>query len=172
MKSAIATLAARYSTHRMLDEYRMAFYEPAAALGAVLGEQQGRAARELSRWKRTLPERWKTLRVISADVPDRGVIHVGEPVPVRLVLDCGAMNPDELLAQVYYGPLTAHGEFVQARVANLSLSHVEGARATFEGTYTTPDSGQHGFALRVLPHHPHVPDPVDLQLVVWVQGEQ
>jgi starch phosphorylase len=172
MKSAIATLAARYSTHRMLDEYRMAFYEPAAALGAVLAEQQGRAARDLYLWKRTLPERWKTIQIIGVEIPDRGVIHVGEPVPVRLVLDCGAMNPDELLAQVYYGPLTAHGEFVQAHVANLSLSHVEGSRATFEGTYTTPDSGQHGVALRVLPRHPHVPDPVDLRLVVWVHGEQ
>lgn len=172
MKSAIVSLAGRYSTDRMLDEYRVAFYEPAASLGATLGEQQGRAARDLSRWKRTLPERWKTLQIISVDIPDRGFIHVGEPVPVRLVLDCGAMNPDELLAQVYYGPLTAHGEFLEARVANLALSHVEGGRATFEGTYTTSDSGQHGVALRVLPRHQHVPDPVDLQLVVWVQGEQ
>ncbi len=92
---------------------------------------------------------------------------------MRLVLDCGAMKPDELLAQVYYGPLTAHGEFLaDARVANLSPSHVEASRVTFEGTYTTPDSGQHGVALRVLPRHPHVPEPVDLRLVVWVQGEQ
>jgi starch phosphorylase len=152
----------------MLEEYRVVFYEPAAALGVELAERQGQAARELYKWKRTLPERWKTLNIENVDIPDRGYIHVGEPIPVRLVLDCGLMHPDELLVQVYYGPLTAHGDFVQTRVTNLMLTSIIGTRAVFEGTYTTPDSGQHGVALRVLPHHPHVPDPVDIGLIVWV----
>ena len=172
MKSAITSLAARFSSHRMLEEYRVVFYEPAAALGAVLAERQGQAARELYKWKRTLPERWKTLNIENVDIPDRGYIHVGEPIPVRLVLDCGLMHPDELLVQVYYGPLTAHGDFVQTRVTNLMLTSIMGTRAVFEGTYTTPDSGQHGVALRVLPRHPHVPDPVDIGLIVWVQGDE
>ncbi|MCX8051434.1 MAG: alpha-glucan family phosphorylase [Chlorobi bacterium] len=171
MKTAIATLAAQYTSHRMLDEYRLAFYDPAAELGTELSKEQGRAAQELYKWKSELPSRWKALRLVALDIPDTDFCHVGEPIPVRLVLDCGSMKPDELLVQVYYGPISSHGKFLRAYTTNLPCVQMDGKVATFEGTYTVSESGQHGVAIRVLPRHKHVPNPVDLRLVFWVQHD-
>lgn len=169
MKMAIATLAAQYSTHRMLNDYHTMFYQPAAALVATMMESNASAARELFRWKSELPKRWQTLRVLSLDIPQQSHCRAGEPIPVRLVLDCGAMQPEELVVQVYYGPVTSHGEFLRASTANLLCVGKEGTIATFEGSYTVTESGQHGIALRVLPFHQHVPNLVDLGFVLWIQ---
>ncbi|MCX7930230.1 MAG: alpha-glucan family phosphorylase [Chlorobi bacterium] len=172
MKMAIATLAAQYNTHRMLDEYRLAFYEPSAQLGTHLGKESGREARELYQWKQTIAQRWKTLRVVSLVIPDRQFSYVGERIPVRLVLDCGAMSPDELSAQVYHGPVNSHGEFLSSHTTNLSCVYAEGATAVFEGTYTTYESGQHGVTVRLLPRHRSVPNSIDLGLVYWFTGNE
>jgi starch phosphorylase len=93
---------------------------------------------------------------------------------VRLVLDCGQMQHDELLVQVYFGPVNSRGEFIRAQTANLPCIKLDGSRATFEGSYSTSESGQHGMALRVLPYHRHVPNPIDVGLVLWIDhnGQQ
>jgi len=171
MKMAIATLAAQFTTHRMLNEYRLGFYEPAGALGRVLTRDRARAAQQLWQWKSSLEARWKTLKPCALDVPEQTFTRVGEPIYVRLVLDCGAMRPDELLVQVYFGPVNSRGEFLSAQTANLSCVRIEGSIATFEGTYSTAESGHHGVALRVLPYHPHVPNTVDVGLALWIDSQ-
>ncbi len=171
MKTAIATLAAEFNTHRMLNEYRLSFYEPAAMLGATLAKDNAQNAQKLWQWKSSLPKRWKTLTPISVDIPEQSFTRVGEPIPVQLVLDCGMMRPEELQVQVYFGPVNSHGDFLRTTTANLPCTHLEGSIATFSGTYSTAESGQHGVALRVLPYHPHLPNPVDIGLVVWIDRD-
>jgi starch phosphorylase len=174
MKMAIATLVPQFNTCRMLNEYRLRSYEPAAMLSQILMEGDAEQAKLLWKWKEELPARWKSLRVVAVEVPERSFTRVGEQIPVRLVLDCGQMQHDELLVQVYFGPVNSRGEFIRAQTANLPCIKLDGSHATFEGSYSTSESGQHGMALRVLPYHRHVPNPIDVGLVLWIDhnGQQ
>jgi starch phosphorylase len=174
MKMAIATLVPQFNTCRMLNEYRLRSYEPAAMLSQILMDGDAEQAKLLWQWKEELPARWKSLRVVAVEVPERSYTRVGEQIPVRLVLDCGQMQHDELLVQVYFGPVNSRGEFIRAQTANLPCIKLDGSRATFEGSYSTSESGQHGMALRVLPYHRHVPNPIDVGLVLWIDhnGQQ
>lgn len=174
MKMAIATLVPQFNTCRMLNEYRLRSYEPAAMLSQILMDGDAEQAKLLWQWKKELPARWKSLRVVAVEVPERSYTRVGEQIPVRLVLDCGQMQHDELLVQVYFGPVNSRGEFIRAQTANLPCIKLDGSRATFEGSYSTSESGQHGMALRVLPYHRHVPNPIDVGLVLWIDhnGQQ
>ncbi|MCS6999957.1 MAG: alpha-glucan family phosphorylase [Bacteroidota bacterium] len=169
MKMAIATLAAEYSSHRMVRQYLDGCYRHAAQLSRSLAERNGLAAKALSQWKTQLPKRWSTLQILALELPNTTYCHVGEPVIVRVVLECGELQPEELLVQVYHGPTSSRGEFISAQATNLSLVKVEGTRATFEGSYTVTESGQHGVTVRILPYHPYVPNPVDLKHVLWAQ---
>jgi starch phosphorylase len=174
MKMAIATLVPQFNTCRMLNEYRLRSYEPAAMLSQILMDGDAEQAKLLWQWKEELPARWKSLRVVAVEVPERSYTRVGELIPVRLVLDCGKMQHDELLVQVYFGPVNSRGEFIRAQTANLPCIKLDGSRATFEGSYSTSESGQHGMALRVLPYHRHVLNPIDVGLVLWIDhnGQQ
>jgi starch phosphorylase len=69
VRNSVRTAFERYSSARMLDEYRRRLYTPAADLAEKVRGRRGKMAVNLARWKKLIQSRWPGVRL----EPQRGV---------------------------------------------------------------------------------------------------
>jgi starch phosphorylase len=80
--------------------------------------------------------------------------------------------PEPLLkdveVQLYHGRLDNAGHIPHgATVPMRHNGHADGKVWTYTGTIACDTTGQHGFAVRVLPAHPHLASVFEPGLVTW-----
>ena len=63
VRRSVQTALVRYSSARMLDEYRARFYTPAAQLAERIRGRRGKLAVNLARWKKLVRSRWPGVRL-------------------------------------------------------------------------------------------------------------
>lgn len=168
MKESIRTICPLFNTHRMLAEYTQQLYIPALRRSRSLAEQQFAPARSLSEWKRRLREAWHEVRVLEAHTEPRDVLRVGDSVPVQVRVRLGPIAPQDVAVEIYTGPLTPAGEVRPGQA--LGMRHVRGEADgvhVYEGAIPCAASGLHGYAIRVVPHHPALADRYDQGLITW-----
>jgi starch phosphorylase len=88
-------------------------------------------------------------------------------VDVSVDVRLGGLSPDDVLVQVYFGPVGPKGQLVDYEVETMAPGPDKDGTCTFVRTIVYERSGMHGFAVRVLPNHPdlatrHIPG-----LVLW-----
>ena len=96
------------------------------------------------------------------------VIRVGADVQVTARLALGDLKPEEIRVELYHGDLDATGTITGAEAAPMT----DGRRSpdglqVFEGRIPCRSSGQRGFAVRVVPAHPHLPRAYQPGLIRW-----
>jgi starch phosphorylase len=168
MKRSIATVAPVFNTSRMVKEYAERYYAPAAARHASMAEGGLARAWALCAWKERVAAAWPSVRVES--VGERGPSRVvaGGEVGVEAVVSLGALTPDDVAVDLYFGRLLqdrslAHGEAATMRPAE----DLGGGRYRFEGSIAAREAGEHAFAVRVLPRHEGLPNRFATRLVAW-----
>ncbi len=172
MKASMRALCPTFNTNRMVQEYNERFYQPATGRYRRLMEDNLSRARALARWKARVRQHWSEVRVEDITANAIREVKVGDRLAIRARVRLGSLSPDDVSVQVYYGPISAEGRIVQGKTATLTLeadrpqSDDEGWY-TFVGTISCTSSGQHGYALRVLPHHEDLVNPYEPGLIVW-----
>jgi starch phosphorylase len=63
VRNSVATALERFSTARMLEEYRARLYTPAAQLAERVRGRRGKMAVNLARWKKLVHSRWPGVRL-------------------------------------------------------------------------------------------------------------
>ena len=168
MKKSIETLSPVYDTNRMVREYAENYYLPAIHHWTRLTQTEFQAARALSRWKNRVRQSWGQVRFtgISAEGPREQ--RVGGSFPVRCLVHLGGLDPRDVQVELYYGPMDPFGGLTEAlkRTMRYEASRGDGIHE-FSGEVPCEKSGKHGYAVRVLPHHPNLLNPWELGLVVW-----
>lgn len=167
MKAALGRLAPVFNTDRMLMEYTQKYYRPVIAQYAAMQENQAQRARELAAWKDKIRDRWSHLRVEKVEAQTLAEVHVNSDVVVQAWVDLGALSPEDVLVQLYYGPVNPAGDIQQGHVAPMQLKEKRDSVYVYEGTLCFRASGLHGYTLRILPHHPDMTTPFDAGLVYW-----
>ncbi len=83
-------------------------------------------------------------------------------------VNLGSFAPDDVQVQLFHGPVDSLGDIPNPETVCMSHngSH-EGSVWSYYGTIPCRSSGQHGFAVRVLPRHPHLENPFEPGLVCW-----
>ncbi len=96
MRESMARLTPIFSADRTVREYTEQHYLPAATAFRSRLAEKGAAGRHVVAWRRTLDERWDTLRfgdVTTATDADRHVVEV--------VLHLNALDPDAVQVELY-----------------------------------------------------------------------
>ncbi|MBN1488871.1 MAG: hypothetical protein JXA69_03050, partial [Phycisphaerae bacterium] len=93
---------------------------------------------------------------------------VGQDVPVVAEVFLGSLSPDDLAVELYYGPVSARGLIAEAETVPMMPEGGNGdGRYRYVGRIPCSHSGQHGYAVRVLPAHRVASGPYNLGLVRW-----
>jgi glycogen phosphorylase len=168
MKKAVGTLVPVFNTNRMVEEYVERCYLPAHGREAKLTADGLKPAGALAGWRRKVQAAWGGVRVDGVEAPTGELWRVGASFPVSVRVQLGGVGPDDVEVQLCYGHLDAAGDVTDPKVLALSHNgHADGSSVLFSGNVPCDSSGQFGFNVRVLPKHPHLPNPFEPGLVTW-----
>jgi starch phosphorylase len=168
MKASIASIAPRFNTERMLGEYCDRFYIPAHRRAADLLDDGSARAKGLAWWKGHVSHHWNQIRIsrIDADIP--GELSRGEVVEVRAYVETGRIATQDVIAQIYEGPLGPLGEIQDPQIIGMQRRSVgDDGLLEFVGQFRSSSSGRHGYTVRVMPHHADLPDAMHFGRIRW-----
>jgi starch phosphorylase len=168
MKASMRTICPVFNTNKMLYEYYSSFYRPCAQMLEHLSADNFAHAKRLAAWKSHLRANWQQVRIGSV-VSNVDELEVGSEVKVQAEVYLGALEPTDVLVQIYYGQINANGEIVSGQDSNMEKVNPKGDGIyIFEGTIPCASSGLHGYSVRVLPKHEDLDNPFIMNLITWV----
>lgn len=181
MKRCIKALAPRFSTHRMLIDYAQQYYFPAHNAAALLLADGARQARLLAQRIEHLRRQWHNVRVLRVAAagpgPLNGSAHgvwsvaVRSAVQVTADVALGDLETPHVQVQLVHGRVGAMGDLAATHAVTMRPAEALGqGRHRYTGSFAPPQSGQHGFAVRVLPYDERLASPMIPGLIAWDQG--
>lgn len=168
MKNCMRTICPMFNTNRMLEEYSNMLYAPAARRYRQRAANDFGGAKSLAEWKGRLAAAWPKLRIEQVDSNGAPELPVGSKVQVRARVHLDSVKPDDVAVELYYGHVDAHGQLAEGNNQPMKLIEpAENGSAWYHGEIPCQRSGQHGFAVRVLPRNPELAHPHDTGLILW-----
>ena len=167
MKKSMQTLAARFNTHRMLQDYVHRFYLPAAVSRNQIQADQFNGVRNLSTWIEGVKAGWQHLQIVETMTSGRAGIQVGNSLNVEVTMHLGKLTPKDISVDIYYGRVDSKAEFLDRSTFTLSESFQKENQTIFRGEIPCPDVGRFGLRVRVLPSHQLLSNPYALGLILW-----
>ena len=170
MKACVRTCGPQFNTNRMVQEYTEKMYFPASIQSSTMRRDSFSVARDLAAWKSRLRDRWNEVDVLSVDGETSRELEVGSDLELTVKVRLGALSPEEVAAEVLYGPLDSQEEIVGSESLRLDCGRVEEGVAVFTGQVPCREAGQHGFAIRVVPYRRELADRFSTGLITWWTG--
>ena len=168
MKRAMSTVCPVFNTSRMVQEYTEKCYGPSAERYARLSKDQLKQAAGLAKYRRGLAGGWQQVRVEAVEANGADPMHVGGRLEVKARVNLGNLSPDDVQVQLFHGAVDNLGEIPVPATALMSHNGAhDGNTWLFKGTIACRSSGQHGYAVRVLPKNADLASPFEPGLVCW-----
>jgi starch phosphorylase len=168
MKASMRSLCPFFNTHRMIQEYTERFYKKASEKWAILVSKDMKAAKELAEFKQKLMVSWEAIKVVRVEAKEVKEVPVGSILDVSAYVHLGQIRPDEVVVELYYGPLGINEEFLDREIF-IASPQGEGKDSVYEfkGTIPCNKTGRFGLAIRILPNHPNLEHHHLINLVHW-----
>ncbi len=153
MKASICMSLADFTSRRMLTEYDEMFYIKAFSRHDSLLSNNAEQARLLVAQHDRLDAQWKDVEIGHPEA-DRDVssLHVGDKFTVTVRVHLGALTPDEVSVEVYYGHVNPEN-----RIADSFTEQMQPQGEKVEGWHVYAhdiqcrNTGRCGFTARVVP---------------------
>jgi len=168
VRHTLRDLAPQVLASRMVSEYVLGYYQPAAASAQRLQENHFAGAKELAAYRHALEVAWPRVRVASVDasgLPDTPVI--GAELTLHAAVELAGLRVQDVVVQAVLGRVDSDEELQDVRI--LEMAHVGGAGdgsggEAFELRTPLQHSGVAGYTVRVLPRHPLLSGSAELGL--------
>jgi phosphorylase/glycogen(starch) synthase len=170
IKRSMEILMPKFNTQRMLLQYYRDIYLPTANREHDLYEDSYRMARDLADWKRKIPMRFSSLKLL--DVSIEGIhgdtVLVEQPLQVNARIDPGKMEPDEILVELLIGRKDGYDfngvpDCAPLKVADRTSDGV----LTFSVEYIVKQNGPYYYGIRILPYHKRLASKQETGLILW-----
>ncbi|MBN1543070.1 alpha-glucan family phosphorylase [candidate division KSB1 bacterium] len=170
MKNCIQKINPIFNTHRMVEEYFVHYYLPAAQRWNRLIADDIAATRTLLEWKAKVSNNWHKVKFVQVQTDQNTEYKVGAEFKVAATVDVDGLTPEDLCVQVYYGPIGSDGEIENGSLVQMNLQKKLSAnRHLFTASITCSTTGQHGYAFRILPANPESTHPLEMGLIHWYE---
>ena len=168
VRHTLKSLGPKVLASRMLRDYTLELYYPAAQTSRALDDDFSGAAK-LSEWKRRVMDGWEGVRVDhveSSGVPDSP--QIGSTLDVRVYASVGSLSPDDVDVQVVHGQVDGDDQLRDYEVVSLRLTEsYEAGRHRFEGQIELGSNGPFGYTVRIVPKNDLLASVSELGLVAW-----
>jgi len=185
-KRSMASVLPAFNSERVLRDYLLEFYAPAARQGRALTENDARAARDLGAWKAKVRAAWPGVEIALAGTaaPE---IAVGDHVLLEVDVTLNGLSPEDVrveclvtrrLGSQLVVPVRGYAESSRPSGGISYLGDRPLLRETFEPVavdeagkcryrleLTPPWAGLLEFEIRAVPQHAHLSHPYELGLM-------
>jgi len=168
MKSSIRKICPAFSSARMVTEYEQEFYVPAAQRASVLHENEFERARRLAQWKDRVRLAWPQVAIKKVETTSLEGLQVESVFRVRVLVHLAGLTRDEASVVLYSGKLNSQTDIFNLRTVPLTPEKSgEKDEEWFAGEVNCDSSGRHGFSVGILPRHPDLSNPYEMNLILW-----
>ncbi len=165
-KESMASVAPRFNSMRMLEEYIERLYAPAAARGARLAADGHAGARALAQWSAKVRAAWAGIALRVAGDPPARIEH-GERVRIAVAAKLNGLAPEDVAVE-----LLLQRPGAEAPAARYRLAPERALPESGEHLYAlefAPDlSGRIEYRLRAYPAHELLAHPFETGLMIWL----
>ncbi len=170
MKNAIAEIAPRFTTRRMLNEYNSSFYQPLINSTNDLLDNDYRPARDFAAWKQKVFGSWDMLSVKEYRLPDpeKGMLMLGEDFVAEIDLDLSGLEPDDVGLEIIFGNKVDDQVKDYIHVEDMEMISTDNSTATFRCEIHATRAGVYDYAFRLYPKHPMLKYRQLFPLVKWL----
>jgi len=170
MKNSIKYISAKFATARMVAEYTERFYLPCSQRWHKFNDDNMAKAKELADWKESIRDRWSEVEVGKVDILTKQELQVGSSLEVRCQIKLGSIDPGDVIAELYYGPIDSAGTIQNGQaVAMEAAGKGSDGNYIFNGFVPCRYTGQCGFAVRIMPNHRELSNKYETGLILWEQ---
>ncbi|MET8776792.1 alpha-glucan family phosphorylase [Nocardia sp. NPDC050713] len=167
VRHTLQTLGPKVLASRMVRDYAVEYYAPAAnALRRAVGDEFA-GARATAEYRGRVAAAWPSVKVIqvdSAGLPDTPII--GAPLSLTARVELGGLSLSDVVVQAVIGRVSPTDEL--SDVTTMPMTHVgsDSGVEFFRVETPLPVSGAVGYTVRVLPHNDLLASDAELGLVV------
>ncbi|MFC5816137.1 alpha-glucan family phosphorylase [Nonomuraea harbinensis] len=167
VKHTLTSLGPKVLAGRMLRDYVVGLYTPAARAARALAADGYAPARAFADWRLKVTKEWPGVRVEHVEASGVGdTPEVGASLELRATITLGDLEPGDVLVEAAYGRVGPHDELIHPEYAELTAAGVDDdGRAHFTGVVPLGRTGAFGYTVRVVPHHPLVAARAELGLI-------
>ncbi|MGC5011059.1 alpha-glucan family phosphorylase [Streptosporangium sp. DT93] len=167
VRHTLASLGPKVLAGRMLRDYVVGLYAPAATSARALSGDGYERARSFAAWKLKVGRAWPGVRVEHVETSGLGdTPELGSSLELRATIALGELEPGDIRVQAAYGRVGDHDDLADPAYADLTVeSSGDDGRAVFAGTVPLERTGPFGYTVRVVPDHPLVASSAELGLV-------
>ncbi|GIH81437.1 alpha-glucan family phosphorylase [Planobispora longispora] len=167
VRHTLSSLGPKVLAGRMLRDYVVELYLPAAKSARALSGGGHEQAKGFASWKLRVGRAWPGVRVEHIEASGLGdTPEVGASLELRATVALGELEAGDVQVQAAYGRVGLHDELVDPSYAPLSVeSQGDDGRAVFAGTLPLQRTGAFGYTVRVVPSHPLMASPAELGLI-------
>ncbi len=166
VRHTLQTLGPKVLASRMVRDYVVDYYTPAAGAYGAVAQDDFAGARELAEYRRRVEAAWPQVKVIqvdSAGLPDTPVIGAG--LSLRARIDLGGLAPTDVSVQAVLGRVSVDDDLSDVTTVEMAHAGTDSGAEVFIVDTPVPLSGAVGYTVRILPHHPLLATDAELGLV-------
>ena len=168
MKRSMRILCPQFNSNRMVEEYTDRCYLEAALNSKILSADGYRNAKDLVSWMNTLKRNWKDVQVRSIEHSDGDEVEVHSEVIIKATVNLGALTPNDVRAEVYYGHIDDAGNLFDVQKIGMDHNGEMGkGEHIFQARVCCDNTGRFGYTVRILPSHTNLIYPLDTGLISW-----
>jgi starch phosphorylase len=167
MRAGLRRLVPTFNSHRMVQEYVNRYYLPCSRRFETLCRGNFVGAKDLAAWRQKVMTSWHEVSVkelISQDALD---MLVGHEMEVKAMIALGALSPEDVTVEAYYGRLNPQGDFAERDTVPLEASDLLDGLYTYRGRIPCRKTGRFGFTVRVMPSQKRLENRFLMGLVAW-----
>jgi starch phosphorylase len=168
IRHTLATLSPELSAERMVREYVMRLYIPAAEAERVMTADDHSEARALAAWKERVRAAWPDVSVVhveSGGLDDTP--QVGDELHVRAHVQLGGLAPSDVAVEVVYGHAVHGDELAETHAVELAAAPAssDSSELVYAGTVQLGRAGSFGYTVRIVPKNADLASPAELGLI-------
>ncbi|WP_019931110.1 alpha-glucan family phosphorylase [Nocardia sp. BMG111209] len=166
VRHTLQTLGPKVLASRMVRDYAVDYYRPAAAAYGRISADDFAGARELSDYRRRIESAWPQVKVVqvdSAGLPDTPVIGNDLWLRARVALD--GLSPADVVVQAVLGRVSGDDDLSDVTAVEMSHTGTDSGTELFAVETPVPLSGAVGYTVRVLPRHHLLSSSAELGLM-------
>lgn len=166
VKHTLTSLGPKVLAGRMLRDYVVGLYSPAAASARALSADSYGQAKAFAAWRLRVTRAWPGVRVEHVEASGVGdTPEVGATLELHATIALGDLDPADVRVQAAYGQVGEHDELLHPHYTDLTATTVDDdGRAHYTGTVPLDRTGAFGYTVRAVPHHPLAASPAELGL--------
>ena len=164
-KRSIASILPKFNSDRMLREYAVRLYAPAASQGRVYTENGCAVARDVAQWKARVRAAWPGVSLRRLDAPPKR-LPFGSAMRVEIAARLNGLLPSDIAIEVLLS--AAPDARQQTHTLECVGEDLPAGEHRFECELRPENCGQLEYRIRAYPAHPRLTHPLEVGLMCWI----